>query len=56
MKKKYNTSSLKRLDRLQQDEDYEDKVNGLHFPKFTAISYKTQVVAGTNYFVKVMYS
>jgi hypothetical protein len=41
---------------LQIKSTVEDKVNGLHFPKFTAISYKTQVVAGTNYFVKVMYS
>ena len=30
-----------------------EKMAGQEFPEFKAISYKTQVVAGINYFIKV---
>ena len=30
-----------------------EKMAGQEFPEFKAISYKTQVVAGMNYFIKV---
>ena len=37
----------------QQVELQAEKMAGQDFPEFKAISYKTQVVAGTNYFIKV---
>ena len=37
----------------QQVELQAEKTAGQDFPEFKAISYKTQVVAGTNYFIKV---
>ena len=36
----------------QQVELQAEKMAGQDFPEFKAISYKTQVVAGTNYFIK----
>ncbi|CAH3044740.1 unnamed protein product [Porites lobata] len=37
----------------QQVELQAEKMAGQDFPEFKAISYKTEVVAGTNYFIKV---
>ena len=37
----------------QQVELQAEKMAGQDFPEFKAISYKTQVVAGKNYFIKV---
>ena len=37
----------------QQVELQAEKMAGQDFPEFKAISYKTQIVAGTNYFIKV---
>ena len=37
----------------QQVELQAEKTAGQDFPEFKAISYKTQVVAGKNYFIKV---
>ena len=37
----------------QQVKPQAEKMSGQEFPEFKAISYKTQVVAGINYFIKV---
>ena len=37
----------------QQVKPEAEKMAGQEFPEFKAISYKTQVVAGMNYFIKV---